>query len=130
METVTRDNEQNGASTTVETDTVRQERRSQPDVATDPDRLLGVLGDDGCRQLLAATAIDSLTATELASACEIPSSTVYRKIEQLLEQGLLEESIRVVTDGYHTKEYSMAVEEIRISIVDREGIEFDVSTVE
>lgn len=129
METIIRDDEQDGASTTVDTDTVHQQRRSQTDETADPDRLLTILQDDDCRQLLAATATKSLTATELARKCDIPSSTVYRKIEQLLNQDLLEESMRIVTDGYHTKEYSLAIKEIKISIVDREGLEFDVSTV-
>lgn len=129
METIIRDHEQDGASTTGDTDTVQKQIRSQADESADPDRLLTILQDNDCRQLLAATATESLTATELANCCDIPSSTVYRKIEQLLNQDLLEESVRIVTEGYHTKEYGLAIKEIEISIVDREGLEFDVSTV-
>lgn len=123
MKAIHRDREQDGAKTTD-----RQQSRSQGDNTADPDRLLTILQDDDCRELLAATARESLTATELARACDIPSSTVYRKIDQLLDQDLLEESMRIRTNGYHTKEYRLAVKEIRVSLVDRGGLEFDVST--
>jgi len=129
METIIRDHEQKGASTAGDTERVQRQIRSQADETADPDPLLAILQDDDCRQLLAATATKSLTATELAKGCDIPSSTVYRKIERLLDQDLLEESVRIVTDGYHTKEYSLAIKEIEISVVDREGLEFVVSTV-
>lgn len=130
METVTQDDDRDGASADIDSDAVGQQRGSRPDTTVDLDRMLRALQDDDCRQLLEATATDSLTATELARECDIPSSTVYRKLERLSDLDLLRESIRIGTDGDHTTEYELAVEAVTISIVNQDGLEFAVSTVQ
>lgn len=78
--------------------------------------LLGALEDADCRALLEATGEEALSASELGERCDIPSSTVYRKVEQLTEAGLLEEQLRVSRSGKHTREYRRRVDQISLSI--------------
>ena len=92
----------------------RSERagRTEPSTAT----LFSVLDDEDCRVVLAATGEEALTAAELGERCDIPSSTVYRKVEQLTEAGLLEERLRVRRSGKHAQEYRRCVDEIVVSL--------------
>lgn len=82
------------------------------------EELLTALDDADCRAVLEATGEEALTAAELGERCDIPSSTVYRKVEQLTETGLLEEQLRVRRSGKHTREYRRRVDELSVSIGD------------
>lgn len=83
---------------------------------TEISTLLGVLEDEDCRAILEATSETAYSASELCEVCGLSSSTAYRKIDQLTEAGLLEESIRLCSSGSHTSEYSLAVTDLEISI--------------
>lgn len=85
-------------------------------VEPDLDELLAVLEDADCRAVLEATGEEALSAKEIGERCDIPSSTVYRKIERLTEAGLLEEGLRIRTSGKHTNEYSRRVDHIALTI--------------
>ena len=73
-----------------------------------------------CRKIL-ELADDYHTANQLSEKSDIPRSTIYRKIDILTESGLLEESIKLRSDGRHTKTYKRKVEHIDIEITG-EGI--------
>lgn len=73
------------------------------------------LADDDCRQIL-ETATESMTARELVGACDIPSSTLYRKLEIVTEAGLLEERVRIARDGKHASEYRRRFEDLSVSL--------------
>lgn len=87
--------------------------------------VLAALEDGDCRTILEATADEALTAAELATRCEIPSSTVYRKLELLTDAGLLEERIRIQMGGKHASEYCQCFDEIAISVTDADGVSID-----
>lgn len=76
--------------------------------------LLDALQDADCRAILEATSDQALSASDLCEACEMASSTGYRKVDQLTEAGLLEESIRLDSGGAHTSEYRLAVSGLAI----------------
>ncbi len=67
--------------------------------------VLGALDDETCRCILRETAGDPLSASEIAAACDVSSSTAYRKIRLLASAGLLAESTRVRADGNHASQY-------------------------
>jgi DNA-binding transcriptional ArsR family regulator len=92
---------------------------------TDPSELLGALVDEDCREILRVTSAQSLSAGEISNACEIPSSTAYRKIEQLTEAGLLSESIRICSSGSHESEYECVVSNVEIELGD-DGLDLAV----
>lgn len=52
-------------------------------------RILTALSDEYSRQILTATAQKPLSALDISKNYEIPITTVYRRIEELVEAGLL-----------------------------------------
>ncbi len=52
-------------------------------------RILGALADEYSRKILSATIEDPMSALELSKKYEIPITTVYRRIEELVQAGLL-----------------------------------------
>ncbi len=77
--------------------------------------ICAALDDPDCREII--TALDEpLTASEIQSRCEIPQSTLYRKLEQLTDATLLEETTEIRRDGHHASKYIVAFDEVRISL--------------
>lgn len=52
-------------------------------------RILSAMADEYSRKILTATIEDPMSALELSKKYEIPITTVYRRIEELVEAGLL-----------------------------------------
>ncbi|WP_254839770.1 winged helix-turn-helix domain-containing protein [Natronomonas marina] len=88
---------------------------------------LDALEDPDCRALLEATTGEALTAHELIEACDVPRSTTYRKVERLVAAGLLEERVRIRSDGKHASEYRRAFENVVVSLSASDGIEVGIS---
>lgn len=89
---------------------------------TDADRVQGVLDalcDAECRTMLRETVGRHRTAQELAEQCDIPESTVYRKIDTLATAGLLEQTTWVRRSGAHTAMYACAVQTVTVAVGDR-----------
>jgi DNA-binding transcriptional ArsR family regulator len=93
----------------------------------DTEAVLTALDDPDCRALLEATAEEPLTAGELTDRCGIPRSTTYRKVERLTEAGLLEERVRLSTDGKHASEYRRTFEDVTVSLSEADGITVGLS---
>ncbi|MFB6283357.1 MAG: ArsR/SmtB family transcription factor [Halobacteria archaeon] len=74
-----------------------------------------------CRKIL-ELASEYVTANELSEESGIPRSTIYRKIEMLVDSDLLEESIKLRSDGRHTKTYRRRITSIKVGLTDN-GIE-------
>lgn len=85
---------------------------------TDVDQLFGAITDEDSRMILRETRAEALTAKELSERCDIATSTAYRKLEQLVETGLLDEQIRFTSTTKHACEYTH----------DIDGIELDVTS--
>lgn len=104
---------------------------TQPGWPTDDDvdaqAVLSALDDDGCRAILDATTGESLTATELAEQCDIPTSTAYRKVEKLTEADLVEEHIRINTSGKHATEYRRCFDDVVVSVGDAGEVEIELT---
>ena len=93
----------------------------------DTEAVLAALEDPDCRALLEAAAAEPLTAGELTDRCEIPRSTTYRKLERLTEAGLLEERVRISTDGKHASEYRLTFDDVTVSLSEADGITVGLS---
>ena len=88
--------------------------------------LMSALEDADCRAILEATSDEALAAAELCDACDLSSSTAYRKVDLLTEAGLLEESVRLSQSGTHTSEYSLAVSDLEIDL--QGGVELTLTS--
>lgn len=97
--------------------------RSRDDCAgleTEP--ALEALDDPDCRALLEAATGTARTAGELIELSGVPRSTTYRKLDRLVEAGLLEERVRISADGAHASEYTRTVGDIVVSISATGGV--------
>jgi DNA-binding transcriptional ArsR family regulator len=52
-------------------------------------RILAAMADQYSRKILTATVNESVSALDLSKTYEIPITTVYRRIEELVEAGLI-----------------------------------------
>lgn len=84
-----------------------------------PETLCGALDDPDATQLLRHLD-EPRTAQELAERCDIPISTVYRKINRLDEASLVRTRTDVRADGHHTTTYEWNFERITLTL-DEDG---------
>lgn len=87
--------------------------------------VLDALDDADCRAILRETA-DPMTATELIDACEIPRSTLYRKLERLSQASLVRERDTINPGGGRTTTYRRDFDDVTISMDDDEGFSVSV----
>lgn len=91
--------------------------------------LLRALGDPRSRAILRATTERVRTASELSEKVDLPLSTLYRKLNRLVDASLIEETPRLTSSGRHPSQYYCAIEEvhIRLSEEDEKFVNVDVS---
>ncbi|KAB1190613.1 helix-turn-helix domain-containing protein [Haloferax sp. MBLA0076] len=75
-----------------------------------------------CRTVL-RTLDSPMTASEIADVCEMPRSTVYRKLEQMVDAGLLTKR----DNGQSAAEYSLGFREVVVTH-HAGGLELSVSS--
>ncbi|MFU8870147.1 helix-turn-helix domain-containing protein [Natronococcus sp.] len=85
----------------------------QPNVGDDPGSVLDLLADPYARRILTAANDEPMTAKALSDACDASLPTIYRRVDTLDEQGLLEEMRVVDPDGSHRRVYRTTVESVR-----------------
>lgn len=96
---------------------------------SDEEALLALLDDEYARTIIIETYREPCSANALSSACNADPSTVYRRIDRLQEQELLEAQQRLDPDGHHYKVYSAQLEHIGVDVTD-DGLEIDIEYVE
>lgn len=79
--------------------------------------MLSTLGDEPTRAIIEALS-EPMTANELADACDIPLSTMYRKLDRLSEADLVSESTEIRRSGQHTTRYARDFTEITVWVSD------------
>ncbi|WP_336037465.1 ArsR/SmtB family transcription factor [Halobacterium yunchengense] len=96
---------------------------------SDPTAVLSLLDDEHARAILAAASTEPMSASELSEACEASTATVYRRIDDLTDHGLLEESINVRADGNHHRVYRATFRRFTLELEDGEfGTEVEVQS--
>ncbi|MWV41933.1 MULTISPECIES: helix-turn-helix domain-containing protein [Natrialba] len=81
------------------------------------EEICAALDDPDCREII-RNLEEPMTASELTKRCDIPQSTLYRKLELLTDSTLLEESTEIRRDGHHASKYSVAFDEITLALED------------
>lgn len=79
--------------------------------------VLDALDDPACRTILRET-IEPMTANELLDACDIPKSTLYRKLELLSSASLVREQETINPGGGRVIYYERSFEDVTISMDD------------
>lgn len=85
--------------------------------------ILTLLADTKARAILRAAASKPRSVAELVEECGISSATVYRKIDDLVEVGLLEKEVRIRTHGQNANEFVTRGEIITVMDHGSEGLE-------
>jgi len=80
----------------------------------DSGEVLAILADEDARTIIQLLD-EPMTAKELLDRCDIPESTLYRKLDRMTSTKLLEQRTRIRRDGRHTNEYVPAFDEITVS---------------
>jgi DNA-binding transcriptional ArsR family regulator len=103
----------------------------EPTVEEPPDLqpLLDALDDADARDIIREIE-ESATANEISERCDIPLSTTYRKLDLLTDAGLLEEGTEIRADGHHTTSYTVAFEEVRVSLTDSREFAVEIARTE
>jgi len=86
--------------------------------------VLDALDDADARAIIRALE-EPMTASQLSEACDIPLSTMYRKLELLTDAELLNEGTQIRSDGHHATTYEVAFDAVRIELTD--GLDLDVA---
>lgn len=110
-----------------------RKRSDEPASLTDEDSIdtvLEALEDTHCRTILAATSEEALAVTEICDSFGIAQSTAYRKVEALVDAGLLEEKLRLRSSGNHVSTYACNVEDVTVSVDDESGVTLSVTHAE
>lgn len=94
--------------------------------APDAEELFGALEDPDCRTIVRRLE-EPMTASELSDECDIPLSTIYRKLDLMSGATLLDELTEVRGDGHHTTRYEVAFEEVRIVLKEDRSLDVEVS---
>jgi len=86
---------------------------ADPDLET----VAAALDDADCRAILTELG-EPRTASELLDRCDIPRSTLYRKLDRLTEATLLHEGTEIRADGSHASRYEIDFSDV---VVTHEG---------
>lgn len=86
-------------------------------------QLLVLLGDDAVRGILTATDRSPMSAQMLDQRCDASLTTIYRRLEDLLEHQLLQVETAVRPDGNHYKLYEANLDHLNVTLSDGD---FDV----
>lgn len=68
-----------------------------------------------------------MSAPELTERCDASRATVYRRLDDLAEQGLLEEQTEIDGDGHHRTTYTATLEKVVVELTE-DGFETTVTT--
>jgi predicted transcriptional regulator len=82
------------------------------------DGLLELLGEELVRQILAASSREPMSAKELSDTCDVAPSTIYRRVEDMIDSDLLVERTQIEADGSHHSVYEANVDHLDIEIDD------------
>lgn len=91
---------------------------SDEETSTDPESLLDALGGRYSVAILEA-ADDPVSAQQLSDEMDVPIATCYRRIEDLVEAGLLRSEGRELSEqGRRTNVYRRTVDEVTVDFAD------------
>jgi predicted transcriptional regulator len=92
--------------------------------AESAETVFDILSDPDCRAIV-RTVDEPMTAREVATHCDLPLSTAYRKLDTLAATPLVERSYRLRKRGKHPKQYHRQVDSLLVDLPeDRIEVQF------
>lgn len=99
---------------------------SQRDETPVSEDVLDTLCDEPTRVIIEQLS-EPMTANELSEACEIPLSTMYRKLDRLTDASLVAESTEIRRSGQHTTRYARDFTEISVSVSEEHRLQTTIN---
>ncbi|MFB6096324.1 MAG: helix-turn-helix domain-containing protein [Haloferacaceae archaeon] len=93
----------------------------EPDIQS----VLDALDDPDCRTIVRQLD-EPKTAAQVGEECDIPMSTVYRKLELLSEASLLTEGTEIRADGHHATTYRVGFERVTVELAEDRSLEVTI----
>jgi len=84
------------------------------------EEILDTMGDETARKILARISTEPRSAKELGEEFDLSLPTVYRRLEMLEDQDLINDMTRVSEDGNHHKIYTCNFDSTVIRLSDEE----------
>lgn len=91
------------------------------------DTVARLLEDDCTQTILKRTHDQPMTAAELTEACSASRATVFRRLDDLTDQGLLEKRTELDADGQQRTVYAATLDKVVVDLTD-DGLEVTVTT--
>ncbi len=93
---------------------------STNDVTETPalETLLELLEDRYAREILRVTSQTPLTVKEISDEFDASPSTLYGRVDRLLEADLLVEQTRIRSDGHHDTVYAATLTDVHLTLAD------------
>lgn len=76
--------------------------------------LFEALADNVSAEILAKTTEEARTVAELSAMIDASESTIYRRLDRLLDHGLVEEGLEIDPDGNHRRTYRTAISHLDV----------------
>jgi predicted transcriptional regulator len=87
-----------------------------PTIDTPAEEVVDLLTDEYARQILRAVTGDAKPACELVEVLGVSRPTVYRRLDDLEEAGLVEPAMSFDPDGHHRREFQATFEEVTVTL--------------
>jgi len=84
-------------------------------MTTDTPTVLEALSDPDCRAIVRSIG-QPRTAREVATTCDLPLSTAYRKLDALEETPLVEQTYRLRQQGKHPQQYQRRADSLLVRL--------------
>ncbi|WP_394338834.1 ArsR/SmtB family transcription factor [Halorussus litoreus] len=91
----------------------------------DAEAMFDLLDDEYARDILVATYREAKSADALAEVCDASPSTIYRRVERLEDQRLLDAEQRLDPDGHHYEVYAASLQRVTVELTE-DGIDVAV----
>jgi DNA-binding IclR family transcriptional regulator len=99
-------------------------------LGTEDDPELGTvrvpLDDPDCRRIL-RNLEEPMTASEISTRCDVPTSTTRRTLDALTDASILREQTTIRTHGHHTSTHALAFEGVRVFLGDERRFEVSIN---
>jgi DNA-binding HxlR family transcriptional regulator len=101
------------------TETVQKYRPGDEDTTTpSPNEVVSLLGDEYTRTVIETLGEKALSAQEIDEQTDMSRPTIYRRINDLKDSGMVETKTRLDGDGHHKEVFMLTIDEVTVSITE------------
>lgn len=88
--------------------------------------IASLLADECAQTILVETTTQPMSTEELSEVCDVSPQTVYRRLDDLEEHGLVEADLQPDADGHHYEVYTATLDRLGVDLTP-EGFELELT---